>query len=70
MGESGSRDVRAIEADAIVHMIRAGREFLAASKAMIDGLDALLETLENRVASGARPSTPIQAIPIRRDARA
>lgn len=63
-------DIRSIEAEAAVHLIRAGREFLAASKAMIEGLDALLELLETRVASTAKPSAPIQAIPIRRDAQA
>lgn len=67
MAESDNRDIRAIEADAIVHMIRAGREFLAASKAMIEGLDAMLEMLETRVGSSSKPSAPIQAIPIRRD---
>jgi hypothetical protein len=67
MGDNESRDIRAIEADAAVHLIRAGREFLAASKSMIEGMDALLELLETRLASGAKPSAPIQAIPIRRD---
>ncbi len=69
-GEAEAKtDVRAIEAEAVVHLIRAGREFLAANKAMIEGLDALLEVLETRVASGAKPPSPIQAIPIRRDAQ-
>ena len=68
MGES-TPNIRAIEAEAAVHLIRAGREFLAASKAMIEGLDALLELLETRVASGAKPAAKIQAIPIRRDVR-
>ena len=67
MGETP--DIRSIEAEAAVHLIRAGREFLAASKAMIEGLDALLEVLETRVASAAKPAATIQAIPIRRDAR-
>jgi hypothetical protein len=67
MADSESKDIRAIEAEAAVHLIRAGREFLAASKSMIEGMDALLELLETRLASGAKPATPIQAIPIRRD---
>ena len=68
MGDGeNTANIRAIEAEAAVHLIRAGREFLAASKAMIEGMDALLELLETRIASGAKPPTPIQAIPIRRD---
>ena len=59
-----------MELEAAVHLIRAGRELLAASKAVIEGLDALLEVLETRVAAGSKPAAPIQAIPIRRDARA
>ena len=59
-----------MELEAAVHLIRAGRELLAASKAVIEGLDALLEVLETRVASGAKPPAPIQAIPIRRNAKA
>ena len=31
-----------MEMEAAVHLIRAGRELLAASKAVIEGLDALL----------------------------
>jgi hypothetical protein len=70
MGDEKTSDIRAIEAEAIVHLIRAGREMLAASKAVIEGMDALLEVLEARVGSGTKPPAPIQAIPIRRNAKA
>ncbi len=60
---------RSPEAEAAVHLIRAGRELLGAARAVIDGLDAYLEVLEQRVGTPAGPRAPIQAIPIRRDER-
>jgi hypothetical protein len=60
-------DVKALEAEAVVHLIRAGREMLAATKSVIEGLDAFLEILEQRVSTSAKPHAPIQAIPIRRE---
>lgn len=50
-----------------VHMIRAGRELLAAAKSVIDGLDAALEALEARVEAQAQPRPAVEAIPIRRN---
>lgn len=55
------------DAEVAVHLIRAGRELLAAAKSAIDGLDAALEMLEERVASGAAPRATIEPIPIRRE---
>lgn len=59
-------DARSLEAEAAVHLIRAGRELLAAAKSVIEGLDAYLEILEERVGTPAKPPASIQAIPIRR----
>ena len=56
------------QADVELHLIRAGRELLAAAKSMIEGLDAALEVLEQRVESGSRPAAKIEPIPIRRNA--
>jgi hypothetical protein len=52
-----------------LHLIRAGREFLAATKSLIEGLDAALEALEHRVETQAAPAPKIEAIPIRRNAQ-
>jgi hypothetical protein len=59
---------RNFQADVELHLIRAGRELLAAAKSMIEGLDAALEMLEQRVESGTAPAPKIEPIPIRRNA--
>ncbi|MEX2540068.1 MAG: hypothetical protein WD646_15590 [Actinomycetota bacterium] len=51
--------------DATEHVIRAGRELLAAFKSMLDGLDGFLNIMEER-SGAARKETTIEAIPIRR----
>jgi hypothetical protein len=58
---------RSLEAEAAVHLIRAGRELLSAAKAVIEGLDAYLEVLEQRVGTSQKPVAPIEVIPIRRE---
>ncbi len=55
--------------DATEHVIRAGREMLAAFKSVLEGLDGFLTIMEER-SSSARKQTPIEAIPIRRAAAA
>lgn len=67
MAETGDAKQLSMEAEAAVHLIRAGRELLSAAKAVIEGLDAYLEVLEQRVGTPSKPSATIQAIPIRRD---
>ena len=67
MAETTGEQQLSMEAEAAVHLIRAGRELLSAAKAVIEGLDAYLEVLEQRVGTPPKPSTKIQAIPIRRD---
>jgi len=51
--------------DATEHVIRAGREMLAAFKSVLEGLDGFLNIMEER-SSSARNQTTIEAIPIRR----
>jgi hypothetical protein len=51
--------------DATEHVIRAGRELLAAFKSALEGLDGFLNIMEER-SSSARKQAPIEAIPIRR----
>jgi hypothetical protein len=53
--------------EAAVHVIRAGRELLGAAKSVIEGLDAYLAILEERVAAPKKAPPTIQAIPIRRE---
>lgn len=53
--------------DVEIHLIRAGRELLAAARTFIDGLDAALEALEQRVESGSKPQPAVEPIPIRRN---
>lgn len=67
MADSTDREQLSMEAEAAVHLIRAGRELLSAAKAVIEGLDAYLEVLEQRVGTPPKPSAKIEAIPIRRD---
>ena len=50
-----------------LHLIRAGRELLAAAKGVIEGLDAALEILEQRVEAGSTPRPTVEPIPIRRN---
>jgi hypothetical protein len=69
MAEGQPPDIRALEAEAAVHLIRAGRELLGAWKSVIEGLDAYLELLEQRVGAPAKHNAPIQAIPIRRETK-
>jgi hypothetical protein len=66
MPEDGPTDNPVVDFE--VHMIRAGREFLAATKSLIEGLDAALEALEQRAVSQSAPPSKVQPIPIRRDA--
>ena len=61
--EAGTDHVAEVE----LHLIRAGRELLAAAKGVIEGLDAALEMLEEKAAASARPRPTIEAIPIRRN---
>jgi hypothetical protein len=64
------QQARSPEAEAAVHLIRAGREFLAAARSVIDALDAYLEVAEQRVGQPRKASSAgVQAIPIRRDQR-
>ena len=54
-------------AEVELHLIRAGRELLAAARGVIDGLDAALEVMEERVATRGNPPVTVEAIPIRRN---
>lgn len=49
------------------HLIRAGRELLAAARTTIDTLDAFLAMLEEREAAGRTPTSSVEPIPIRRE---
>ncbi len=51
--------------DATEHVIRAGREMLAAFKSLLEGLDGFLNIMEER-SSSTRKQATIEAIPIRR----
>jgi hypothetical protein len=52
--------------DATEHLIRAGREVLAAARSTIDALDAFLATMEERHGAAKQKPSTVQAIPIRR----
>jgi hypothetical protein len=54
------------DAEIAVHLIRAGREILAASKAAIEALDAVLAVMEDKVGKPAEAPATLEAIPIRR----
>jgi hypothetical protein len=56
-----------LDLDPAIHLIRAGRELLAAAKSMIDGMDAYLAVLEEQRLTAGKPESKIQAIPIRRE---
>ncbi len=55
------------DAEIAVHLIRAGREILAASRSAIDALDAVLAVMEDRVGSPTEQRSVVEAIPIRRE---
>jgi hypothetical protein len=54
------------DAEIAVHLIRAGREILAATKAAIESLDAVLAVMEDRVGTPSTPKASVDAIPINR----
>ncbi len=54
------------DAEIAVHLIRAGREILAATKAAIDSLDAVLAVMEDRVGTPSASKTSVEEIPINR----
>jgi hypothetical protein len=49
------------------HLIRAGRELLAAARSTIDTLDAFLAMLEEREATNRQGHSAVEPIPIRRE---
>jgi len=59
-----SMAVQGAAPDATEHIIRAGRELLGAFKSMLDGIDAFLNTMEERSSATRKPV--VQSIPIRR----
>jgi len=61
-----SMAVQSAAPDATEHLIRAGRELLGAFKSMLEGLDAFLNTMEER--SKPKPAV-VQSIPIKRSPR-
>ena len=53
--------------NATEHLIRAGRELLAAARSTIDTLDAFLAMLEEREAARVHGHSKVEPIPIRRE---
>jgi hypothetical protein len=53
--------------NATEHLIRAGRELLAAARSTIDTLDAFLAMLEEREAASRSGGSKVEPIPIRRE---
>jgi hypothetical protein len=51
--------------EATEHLIRAGRELLGAFRSMLEGLDSLLNVMEER-SGAARKQATVQPIPVRR----
>lgn len=64
-----SMAVQGAAPDATEHVIRAGRELLAAFRSVLEGLDGFLSVMEER-SSGAREQATVEAIPVRRTPRA
>lgn len=62
-----AEEERNYTAEIELHLIRAGRELLAAAKGVIESLDAALEVMEERATSASSPKPKIEAIPIRRN---
>jgi hypothetical protein len=52
--------------EATEHLIKAGREMLAAFRSVLEGFDAFLNTMEERSAAAGKPKESVEAIPIRR----
>ncbi len=63
---TASMAVQGAAPEATEHLIRAGRELLGAFKSMLDGLDGLLNMMEERSVAARKPPAPVQAIPVRR----
>jgi hypothetical protein len=63
-----SSAVQGAAPDATEHLIRAGRELLGAFKSMLDGLDAVLNVMEERSGATRKPAV-VQSIPIKRAPR-
>ncbi|MGH2760812.1 MAG: hypothetical protein ACRDKJ_14780 [Actinomycetota bacterium] len=62
---TASMAVQGVAPDATEHLIRAGREVLGAFRSLLEGLDAFLNTMEER--SGAtRKDAKVQPIAVRR----
>lgn len=55
--------------EATEHVIKAGKELLGAVRVLLEGLDAFLDTMEERRAAAERASHahPLRSIPIRRE---
>lgn len=60
-----SMAVQGAAPDATEHLIRAGREMLGALRSMLEGLDAFLNTMEERSGT-ARKDAKVQPIAVRR----
>jgi hypothetical protein len=56
------------DAEIAVHLIKAGREILAAARSAIDTLDGMLEIMEQKVGTPAETKAAVEPIPIRRPA--
>ena len=61
-----SMAVQGAAPDATEHLIRAGRELLGAFKSMLEGVDSLLNMMEERSAAARKPTATVQSIPIKR----
>jgi hypothetical protein len=62
---SASMAMQGAAPEATEHLIRAGRELLGAFKAMLEGVDSLLNMMEER-SGAARKQATVQPIPVRR----
>ena len=63
-----SMAVQGAAPDASEHLIRAGREVLGAVRSLLEGLDAFLNTMEER-SGAARNEAKVQPIAVRRGPR-
>lgn len=62
---TASMAVQGAAPEATEHLIRAGRELLAAFRSALEGLDTFLNTIEER-GTATRQQATVQPIPVRR----
>jgi hypothetical protein len=63
---TASMAVQGAAPEATEHLLRAGREMLAAMRSALEGIDAFLNLMEERSTAAKKPKSGIQAIPIDR----